>query len=458
MYKQFLSSVVLLLLSTATIIAKKPLNPIRFGLNDAKTAVERYEVLYETHQTAKMTNAPVSYKGIDSIEIEIPKGAHSLPLTDKTDFAGARIYVTNNTEDLFLFDLSQESKDIDVTGQQVDSGVFTDIPQLIKGWNLVIVKDQTPWVKQRIGYKYGAIRRDILLIKNGKARNRAVSPYNNEWSSVKASYCSVTKKKKTISNLSLHRNPGNKKMAFLVSITNQNNVTLSNIEVFTPEDNLVNDDIISISNCTNIYFDNVTINGTYSRKNYSGYGIEMNNVWNCSFDRLRGYGNWGIFGNNNINKAKLVNCDINRFDIHCYGRDISFDKCIFRDLYNQFSSIFGRVTFTDCEFVNFIPVSIETSYNAYTVFDIVVNNCRVKDSQGKNYFIRMGDTKNLPKTEDRPELKNKEWPNFYINGLLIESEGEPDYRLSNYSKKGIKDLEDAIPSHKVIEGVRFSAE
>ena len=78
-----------------------------------------------------------------------------------------------------------------------------------------------------------------------------------------------------------------------------------------------------------------------------------------------------MFGNNNVNKAMLQNCDINRFDIHCYGKDVSFEKCSFVDFYNQFSSVYCELYFRSCTFTSFFPILMEYSYNAYTGFDLV---------------------------------------------------------------------------------------
>lgn len=111
-------SVILMLLVCGSLSAKSYLNPIQFGLFEAKTATDRYEVLYRTHCEANKTNTPVSYRGIKRIDLEIPYGAKRIPLTEQTDFAGASIYVINNTANVYLFELSQEVKGIDVTNHR----------------------------------------------------------------------------------------------------------------------------------------------------------------------------------------------------------------------------------------------------------------------------------------------------------------------------------------------------
>ena len=453
MYRLLLGLLFLLYIETA-FAAQKVLNPILYGILDAKTPVERYEILYKTHCEAKKAKTPVSYKGISRIDIEIPKGARRIPLTDRTDFAGTSIYVTNNIADVHLFEMSDVLDSLEVSKEQIDNGNFTAIPALARGRYLLVLEDTTPWVKQRIGYKYGAIRRDILLIKDGKALNKVVSPYNNDWTRVKAKYRSLPNGEKRISNLKFFRKRGSKNMTFLMTISNQNDVTLSNIEIHTPKDSLKNDAIFSISNCTNIKFNNVTIDGTYSRKDWSGYGILMNNVWNSSFYNLYGHGNWGVFGTNNVNKATLTRCDINRFDIHCYGRDIYFDHCIIRDVYNQFSSVFGEVRFKRCEFRNCYPIAFGASYNAYTKFNLIVKDCIVKEFRKKTNFIQMNGIDN-PNINERPELREKEWPDIYIDGLTIVTDGPITYRLSNHSKNDILQMNESLPTSVELKRIRY---
>ena len=41
--------------------------------------------------------------------------------------------------------------------------------------------------------------------------------------------------------------------------------------------------------------------------------------------------------NNNINTATLMNCNLNNFEIHCYGRDITSRNCTYHDYYNHFA-------------------------------------------------------------------------------------------------------------------------
>ena len=60
---------------------KGTVNPLQFGLNEARTGAERYYVLQKTHNEAVRLGAGVSYAGIKDIELDIPSNAKSLPLT-----------------------------------------------------------------------------------------------------------------------------------------------------------------------------------------------------------------------------------------------------------------------------------------------------------------------------------------------------------------------------------------
>lgn len=202
-----------------------------------------------------------------------------------------------------------------------------------------------PWVEKRRGYTYGVKRKDIVLINRGRGLNNTIFPYTDGASDPIFIYYEGSGDQKVIKNLIIERNSKSTKVTNVIKIVGLNNVLLKNIVINTPESDLVSDRAISINNSTNITFEDVEINGTYSSTNKSGYGIFMNNVWNSNFIRLSARGKWGVFGTNNMNNVKIIDSDINRFDIHCYGRDVFCKNTIFRYLYNQFSSFYGILEF-----------------------------------------------------------------------------------------------------------------
>ena len=338
------------------------ISPLDFGINEANNGIERYWVIYKTHIAAKEKDAIVDYKGLRVIEIEIPKDALPIPLSSKTYFRGIELRVLNNKKDLFLFEMSRPDRDVIINKEDIDKGEFRLSNELKKGDYLLSLEDETPWVRQRKGYNYGHTRKDILLVHNGIAKNTPISNYNNQDTKVKASYCSIITSQKLIKGLHFYRLSGSTRKTKLLNLENVYNVSINDIEIHTPHSDIFGDYAIRLENCCKVIFSDITIDGTYSAKDNYGYGISMNNVYDVTFTKLRGTAEWGIFGNNNVNKVTLINCDLNRFDIHCYGKDIYMKKCVFRDLYNQFSSIKGEVVFDRCEFHNFIPFLFEYSY------------------------------------------------------------------------------------------------
>ena len=392
----------------------KMLSPLAYGLRDCISDIQRYYVMQEVHQDAVKLGCGVCYAGIDTINIEIPRDVKPLPLPDYTDFAGVVLNVRNQQKNMVLFQMSAGTKPMDVTWEQIKKRILPDRNSDF----LIIIEDDSLWVKNRIGYKYGHRRKDILLVKNGRIQNEVVASYGTRSSRPRFLRCDIANRKKIVKNLTFNRDSTSSCMTYALKIENQNDVEVENVTINTSvPGELYGDMAISVTNCTNVRMKDVAINGTYSQKRNYGYGICMNNVWNVTFDHLIGHGNWGVFGNNNVNKATLVNCDINRFDIHCYGKDVTFKNCIFRNLYNQFSSVYGKVSFEKCEFVDFIPVLFESSYNAYTGFDLSFSDCTWQMKQGQNYMIQAGNPSGA--VNERLELKEKCWPNLAIDNMKV---------------------------------------
>ena len=433
------------------------LSPKDFGLYEAVSDSERYEVLYKTHVAALKAGVPVDYSGIDTLTIEITSSSKQIPLGKTTDFQGLRLTVRNRSKLCYLFERQQTATSITIDKGLLDGEDFSSVPALAKGLYQLVIEDENPWVAKRIGYNYSAIRRDILLICDGQSRNNPVMPYNNEQSKPKCSFVAVDEDEEpvTIQNLTFIRDMGNtyKVMPFIIS--GQNNLQIRNVTINTPESKLVADAAIDIQNCTNVTMENVTINGTYSRSDYYGYGIQMNNVWNSRFVRLNAKAKWGVFGTNNINTAYLQDCDINRFDIHCYGRDVSMKSCKFSNLYNQFSSMYGTLSYQKCRFVNFIPVLLEPSYNAYTLFNLKMEDC-VFDATNSRYFLisagRLDSVKN-----SRPELAKKYWPNVNIKNMTVNvPDNVGKLAIFNLNNKQEKEADSPYLKTISIEGMKFN--
>ena len=407
----------------------KYLSPFDFGLKEARDGVERYRVLLKTHESAIAQGCNVSYEGIDYLEIEIPSDAKSIPLPQKVDFYGVRLIVKNTSKTISLFSLTQDVMAVEIDKWRLSKYDYSEIKALNNGYSLLIIEDKNPWVKKREGYDYGATRKDIVLVRDGKAKNGLVYPYDNDSSDPLVSYCNVTSKKKKYSNLFFERTADSKYRTELFLFKNQYNVQLNNILIKTPKSELYGDGAITIRNCAKVYLQDVTINGTYSAKDKYGYGISMDNVWNSVFVRLKGKCEWGLFGNYNVNYAVLKECDINRFDIHCYGRDVYCYNSTFSSFYNQFSSFYGELVFKNCHFINYIPVLFEPSFYAYTPFNLTIKKCVLDADKRYPYLINAGSPADKH-IVTREELKQVSWPNLTIDGLVVNlPEGQDDWFL-----------------------------
>ncbi len=456
--KQLILFVCMFILMQVTLNAQDTLlSPKDFGLYEAVSDSERYEVLYKTHVAALKADVPVDYSGIDTLTIEITVSSQRIPLGKTTDFKGLRLTVRNKSKLCYLFERQQPATSITIDKGLLDGDDFSSVPALAKGLYQLVIEDENPWVAKRIGYNYSAIRRDILLICDGQSRNNPVMPYNNEQSKPKCSFVAVDEDEEPviIQNLTFIRDMGNtyKVMPFIIS--GQNNLQIRNVTINTPESKLVADAAIDIQNCTNVTMENVTINGTYSRSDHSGYGILMNNVWNSRFVRLNAKAKWGVFGTNNMNTVYLQDCDINRFDIHCYGRDVSMKSCKFSNLYNQFSSMYGTLSYQKCRFVNFIPVLLEPSYNAYTQFKLKMEDCVFDATNSRYFLISAGRLDSVVNT--RPELAKKHWPDIFIKNMTVNvPDNVVKVVLFNLNNKQEKEADSPYQKTISIEGMKFN--
>ena len=412
---------IIILLMSASICQgqeqKENVSPCWYGLDEAKTDVERFYALYNTHVAALELGVDVNYDGVDKLDIEIPADAKPIPLTSYNLFKNLVLNVKNNSKHFFLFEMVQPADSIVVDKEIIDKGHFESVKELRTGKFLLILKDDSLWVDQRQGYKYGHYRKDILYVEDGKAQNKPIMPYNTPETKLSAHFCPVNDYVKVVSGITINRDKSSKYKTYCFDIQNQYNVELCDIIVNTPESNLTADGVIRVNDCAKVTLDHIRINGTYSRTDRYGYGVVMDNVWKSEIIHLTSQSKWGIFGTNNINVAKLDNCDINRYDIHCYGRDVTIRNCIFNNLYNQFSSFYGQLTFEKCIFNNHVPVLIESTYNAFTPFDVEFKSCVFNINNRRNYIV---DARNLTDTRNsRPELAKKSLPNITISKSTV---------------------------------------
>lgn len=397
-------------------------NPLDYGLRDAKIGIERYEVLLKCHKDAVKKNAKVTYAGIGSIDLEIPEKFSSIPLTTETDFAGCTLNVLNRQKKaVYLYSMIQKTTPIVIPARFIDRADFRSVSELNTGTFLLIIADKNLWVDQRKGHDYGHTRKDVMLVRNGVGSNKPVMPYDNVQSRAECTYCNVDNSQKVVKNLNVVRDARSRAVTNIFKIEVQNNVLLENMNFTTPDGTgLLDDRLIRIENCTNVHFENINVKGTYSATDHSGYAFNMNNIWNHTAHRVTAIGNWGVYGNNNMNKVMLEACDLNRFDVHCYGRDISSKGCVFRNLYNQFASIYGMINFEDCTFIDFISYLNGASYNALVPVDVMYNHCTFNLSKSDSKLSCIAKISGLGSKENkRPELKKKCLPNFSFRNCTV---------------------------------------
>lgn len=396
------------------------LSPLNYGYDTATSGISRYQILYNTHTAAIEKGVNVSYYGLDTVHLEIPPEARPIPLTKNNNFNNVVFSVLNTAKHQSLFSMQQSSQSISLSKEVVEELDFSNIPELKNGSSLLILGDSTPWVGERLGYGYPVYRSDVLLIQNGISSNSPIASYNTDATRLHCRFIPVTDDQKTIENFTLLRHPESTHKTYGVSVNYQNNILLRNINIHTPKSKMIADAAISVNNSTHVTMEDITIRGTYSgygRFVDYGYGIAMNNIWNATFVRVDATGNWGVFGTNNMSNVKLIDSKLNRFDIHCYGKDAHCIGCHFIDKQTQFSSMFGKVQFDSCTFVDCIPLRIRSSYNAYTPFEIEMNDCTFEITYRNKSLVNVMllDTN----INSRPELSEKCWPNLTINNLNV---------------------------------------
>ena len=415
----WLAAVLLTLISVKIPTAMAQISPFDFGLREAESDTARYWVLYNTHSEALARGLEVSYEGIDTLEIELPADFKSIPLGPHTDFGGLVLYVTNHVRHGSLFTMPNRQKELIMPKHRLEAGDFRMMPDLSSGDKLLVLNDKTPWT-ERIGYGYRVFRQDLIWIHNGKGMNKPIAPWNTDSTRLDASFYDVDTSQKVFRGLTLHRQESSTFRTECLHLKGQFNVLVEDVHVTTPKSRMIADGVFNVSSSARITFRDVTVDGTYSgygRWRDYGYAFALNNLWSTTFERVTADGNWGVFGTNCLANTILTDCDINRFDIHCYGRDVLLKRCTLRQRQTQFSSMYGTVTFDSCRFVDCIPVRIRSSYIAYTPFDIEMRDCTFELTMRYHSLVNVMllDTA----ANSRPELSRKCWPNLSVTNMTV---------------------------------------
>ncbi len=405
----------------SSLFAQSKLSLNNYGWRNARNGAQRAKVLFDAQTDAVKKNTTVDYSGIKKIDLEITEEFQTIPLTGQDDFCGIEFIVKNNTKDVFLFSLIKKAKTIEVDKRLLDGKCFKSIPMLCEGEYLLVIKDKNLWVDNRVGYSYGHTRKDILLIKDGISQNRVVASYNNQQSDPECEVIKIISPQCRVANFRLTRSPESKYKTYCLRIKGVAHLSIEGVVVNTPESDLASDKAINIVDCADVTLKDVTINGTYSQDNKYGYGININNAWHTNMVNVQGGAKWGVLGNNNLNDTYLTHCQLNRFDLHCYGKNVFLSDCIFDGGSHGWncggSSIYGIVKYDRCSFFRCIPFSMGDSYKTAVGVDVVFNDCFFYVTTNKKSICRtrvLNDNIN-----HRSGLSKKCLPNIEINNMTI---------------------------------------
>lgn len=408
-----------------------------YRLAEAPSDTARFRLLRQAHLDALAAGTTVSYRGTDTLRLAIPPGAEPIPVGQHNDFDNAVFLVRNNTADLFLFQLAPPMQPVaapigdSALSAAIDLGDYRSIPALSQGRWLLQVIDSTPWVNQRADHSYGHYRRELIRADRGLSPDRPAMPYGGTVARPRLLGRPIGADTAFLfAHITLLRHPASTHKTFLLNLENQYSATLAAVTVATPQSGMTDDRIIRIYHCASVTLDSLTLLGTYSRTDHSGYGLLMDNCRDTRVQHLNARSAWGIFGTNNMHTTTLSHCNFDRFDIHCYGRDVTFLHCTQSDSYNQFSSVVGTIAFDSCTFTNFTPILIESSYNAYPHFVLLMHDCRWHLTRHRSTLINAGRHDTL--APSRPELQTKCLPDIFIDGLTLSGPPLLRPRLVHY--------------------------
>lgn len=385
-------------------------------LSGAKSGEERYEAIYKAHIMALAMGREPDYSGVGTVELTVPSHPKVIPVGRNIDFKGTVFKVRDNVSDIYLFSMMNSSRKVTVTGKNIDSADYSSVPELASGLYVFRVQDDSLWVANREGYDYGATRRDAVLVRDGKGSCEPCYSYDTPATRLNCSYCPADDELKTFSNVSLIRDPQSTYKVSLLQTSWQNNLKISKIFIQTPQDNdWYGDHAISITNSTNILCEDITFDGTYSQTDHYGYGLSCNSLWNATFRRISSHSRWGVFGCNNLHNSTLEDSDCERFDTHCYGKNITVRNSTITGRGIPVSSIYGTILVENCKFVNCYFYSTRTDYNSYVPFTMVIRDSEITPKSTS--LMSMGRLNTV--TNSRPELAKKNWPDVKIENLTI---------------------------------------
>lgn len=404
------------------------------------TAESRFTKLKHLHASALALGrtTKVVYEEGMTLDLEIPTGATSIPLTNYTDFNGCILNVKNtNVTDFFLFSLSHSivassclldnPNDYNVlkARERIERGDYSSLDDFPSGLVLIVLEDLNQWTT-REGYSEIVFLKDVILVKDKKALNSKITSYNN--SNPRYSYYETDGLQKSFGKVMFNRDVTSTKQTRLLHIKGENEVRIHDLSIYTPPESLsmgthpsyIDDRCIYVEASANVYFEDIYVDGTYSDTMSAGYAFRLDTIWNTSFRRVRGDALWGISCGYRLNVATIDSCEINRFDSHCLCRDFAYYDTVIKssyangkNAYCQLSSAYGYMRFDHCTFWNCRPIILEASYNAFTGFDLIFEHCTFYVK--KEYYFLIQGFQLDNNINERLELQNKCLPNITMH-------------------------------------------
>lgn len=363
---------------------------------------------------------------VTELHITLPKNFKGFYITRSVDFCNIKVYVKNihKYSTLFIWSRKDEIQEVEINKDEIDLKNI-DFTKYFGRKDVILHLYDNNELVHRLGYEYGAHKSDMIEVASGYFKNQPCTPYNEEEVDLTCYFVETKKEITYIKNITIIRKDS-LHVTTAINIEWNSNVVLDNISVYTDIDiennNIYSDTAIKINNCTSIKVNNLIIKNTYSSKSNSGYGISCNSVYDIQFENIKTTSEWGVFGTNYMNKVAIYNSTINRFDIHCYGKDILFNNVNFYGVENQFSGIVGYIKFDNCVFnENFRPITYEGSYQLYLKHDVIFYNCTWYKTN-ESYLLNVYNMGSRYNDSARKGYEKKYIPNIYIDNMKVISE------------------------------------
>lgn len=401
-------------------------SPLNFGLEPLNHLTSA-KYLYETHKKALAVGLVVNYLGISRINIEIFDSFQSIPLGNYTDFSNCEFHIINNKKKVYLFTRGGERPriELNINKDLLKRLDYTSVPELQRGKFILVVQDMNVWSKRQMSIGQTDIYRyDIISIQDGYSRNLPIYNYDSEDSNPSFYAINVDEDKSPIIANGKFYRENSTKLTNLFIVEKIDNLTVKDIYVYTDKytapDDIAADSTFYFDRVTNLTMERVYQMNTYSKAASAathGYFATFMSGFNIKLLNINANDNdWGVIGSRCLNKVFVDKCNINRFDIHIYGKDVFIRDTIINDRFCQFGGVYGDVVFEGCTFNDcFTACLCEQTFNYYTPFNLYFKNCELNNTTS----LYRCSNPNMNIAPIRIEQSKKYLPNIFIDGLRV---------------------------------------